>query len=299
MEREEIVNVVRAVLDYHLFTLAGTPVTVATVLTFCVIVVVTIWLSHILQRGVEKFFRLRGVTDDGTIGVARRLLHYAVLLVGLGIGLQTIGVNLGALFAAGAVFAVAIGFAMQNVAQNFVSGVILLVERTIKPGDVLEVEGRRVKVSRMGIRATIVRTKDDEDLIVPNSLLVSASVKNYTLRDPFYRLRTTVGVTYDSDMRLVQETLFEAARGLPWRAVEREPEIFMSAFADSSVNFEISVWTTDPWQFQKRVSAINQAIWWALKEKGIVIAFPQLDLHLDRPALEVLGQREPPPAATH
>lgn len=151
------------------------------------------------------------------MAVAARLIYYALLMLGLGIALHTIGINMTGLFAAGAVFAVGVGFAMQNIASNFVSGVILLLEGAIKPGDVLEVEDRVVRVREMGMRAAVARTLDDEDLIIPNSALVQSTVKNFTLRDHLYRLKSTVGVVYSSDMAKVEETLVSLAEMLPWR----------------------------------------------------------------------------------
>jgi small-conductance mechanosensitive channel len=183
---------------------------------------------------------------------------------------------------------VALGFAMQNIAQNFVSGVILLVERSIKPGDILRVEGRLVKVMRMGIRATVSRTLDDEEIIIPNSVLVQNSVTNYTLKDRLYRLRALVGVVYWSDMALVRETLERVAKEIPWREKGPEPRILLRQFGDSSVDFEVSVWISDPWRVQLRLSELHEAIWWALKEAGITIAFPQVDVHLDPPVMRSL-----------
>ena len=232
------------------------------------------------------------MTDRGTIGVTQRLIHYVVMAFGLGLALDNLGVDLGALFAAGAVLAVGIGFAMQNIAQNFVSGVILLVERSIKPGDVLEVEGRVVQVEKMGIRSTVARTRDEEEIIIPNSTLVQNSVKNYTLRDSLYRLRASVGVEYGSDMRLVMQVLQGAAEGLDWRFANKDPVVHLVEFGDSSVNFEVSVWITDPWVAPGRRSLLHQAIWWALKDAGVVIAFPQLDVHFDPPVEESI-QRMP------
>jgi len=141
---------------------------------------------------------------------------YAVVAIGVVAALGTLGVNLAALVAAGAFFAVALGFAMKNIAENFVGGIILLTERTIKPGDILEVEGRVVRVTRMGLRATVARSRDDEDVIIPNAALVTNTVTNYTLRDPLYRLRTTVGVSYGSDIALVMQTLRAALAGAGW-----------------------------------------------------------------------------------
>ena len=135
---EERLNLDTPILDYPLFNLAGTPVTVATVVVFLMILLATFIISRLIQKALIRGLVARKVKDEGTIEVARRLLHYGVLATGLAIGLQTIGVNLAALFAAGAFFAVGLGFAMQNIMQNFVSGVLLFGERTIKPGDVIE-----------------------------------------------------------------------------------------------------------------------------------------------------------------
>ena len=267
-------------LNAPLFTLSRTPVTMMTIVMFVIIIAVTYWLSRLAQRGTQRAFALRGVADAGTIAIAARLVGYIVVLMGLGVALQTIGFDLGALFAAGAFFAVAIGFAMQNVAQNFVSGIILLTERTIKPGDVLEVENRIVRVTRMGLRATVARSRDEQDLIIPNSTLVQNTVTNFTLRDSDFRLRTTVGVSYASDMKLVMRVLRETAVSFPHRHAEHDPLVLMTEFGDSSVNFEIAVWTREPWRTRVLQSELNQMVWWALKQNGITIPFPQRDVHV-------------------
>ncbi len=286
MTWKEILTAVNDALDFDFLTLAGTTIDLKTVLIFLLILAVTWRISRLSQRALVRFFERRGVSDPGTTAAAGRLLHYAVVLIGLGIGLETLGFNLGALFAAGAVFAVALGFAMQNIVQNFVSGIILLVERTIKPGDVLEIDTRLVRVVAMGIRTTVVRTRDDEDMIVPNSILVQSTVKNYTLRDSVYRLRVPVGVTYSSDLRLVRETLARTAGALPWRDPDHEPLVLLTGFGSSSVDYEVSVWIDDPWRSQRRLSDLHEAIWWALKEQGVVIAFPQVDVHFDPPVVD-------------
>lgn len=265
-----------------LFTLAGSGVTAVSIAVFVLILVVTFWVSRILRRITDRWLRARGVQEEGTIATSKRLLHYLVILIGLGIAIETIGINLGALFAAGAVVAVAIGFAMQNILQNFVSGVILLAERSITESDILSVEGRVVRVVRMGPRATVARTRDDEEIIVPNSTLVQSSVTNYTLRDSLYRIRTTVGVAYASDMDRVREVLREAGEAIPDRVPEKKPVVLLLEFGDSSVVFEVSIWASDPWAARVTRSKLNMAIWQKLKGAGITIAFPQLDVHFDR-----------------
>ena len=274
----------------RLFEVGGRNVTPATLVLGVVIVALSFLASELAQRGIQRALKKRGVDTSHGAGVLGRLLHYAFVVTGLTVALQTAGIEVGALFAAGAVFAVGIGFAMQNIAQNFVSGVILLVERTIRPGDILEVEGSRVRVVEMGIRATLVRTLDEELMIVPNSTIVQSTVKNYTLKDRLYRARVTVGVTYSSDMDRVEATLVKAAAGLEI-SHQRDPVILLSDFADSSVNWQVSVWIDDPWIADPVRSQLRRAIWNAFQKEGIVIAFPQLDLHLDPPIEKALARR--------
>ena len=284
---------VRDWLDFSLITIGDTDVTVATVITVVVIVALTVWISRLVERGAARMLRVARVEDEGSLAIAGSIAYYIVLAVGLGIAFGTIGINLTTLFAAGAVFAVAIGFAAQNVLQSFFSGLILLSEGAIKPGHVLEVEGRMVRVTRMGIRSTVARTRDEEDLILPNDLLAQSTVKNYTLHDSILRLRTVVGVSYGSDMKQVKQVLLEAAAGVPARLQSRDPVALMAEFGSSSVNWDVSIWIQDPWTTQATRSALNEAIWWALQDAGITIAFPQMDVHFDPPVVERLEPARP------
>lgn len=278
---QETLVQIREILDVVLFNIGETPVSVSTLLTAAIVLVVSFWLSRIVRRGMLRRVKESSVPERGSVAVTARLVHYTIILVGIAIALSTLGIRLGALFAAGAVFAVAIGFAMQTISQNFVAGVILLFERSIKPGDILEVEGQIMSVRELGIRATIARGLNEEDLIIPNSLLVQATVKNYTLRDALYRIDAAVGVTYGSDMREVREVLESMTEGIEWRSHQQEPVVLMREFGSSSVNFQVSVFTENPWNLRKQRSELNEAIWWALKDADITIAFPQLDVHLD------------------
>lgn len=282
MDIEEITkfNLTEA-LDAHLLTIKGTAVTVGSVLTFLLICIATILISKLIQRAIRRGFNRRRVTDEGTVAVTTRLTNYVVLTIGLGIALNTLGIDLTALFAAGAVFAVGIGFAMQTIAQNFVSGVILLVERSISPGDVIEINDELVRVTKMSIRTTHARTLNDEEIILPNSTLVQSIVTNYTLNDTLYRVSADVGVSYDSDMDLVHATLTRSAEALEWRVQDKAPVVRIGAFGSSSVDFKVMVWIDDPWHAEAMKGRLYSAIWDALKEAEITIAFPQLDLHLD------------------
>ncbi len=279
------------VLDHVLFELGGTPITVERAVTAAVVLAAAWVLSVVIRRGLVRGLRTRGVTNEGTLAATNRLTHYAVIVVGLGLAMKTLGVDISTLFAAGAVFALGLSFAMQNIAQNFVSGVILLLEQSIKPGDILEVEGRIVKVREMGIRATYARTLDDEVIIVPNSTIVQSTVKSYTLRDSHYRLRMQVGVAYESDMVLVRKTLETTAATFQARIASLEPRVILVEFGNSSVVWEVSVWIDDPWRMRSLKSGLQEAIWAAFRDNHITIAYPQLDVHLDARLLEAIAKR--------
>lgn len=288
-------------LDRTLFHIGSNAVTAATLLTVVGVVVLSFVLAGIVERWIGRIAARRDVQKAGSILVTGRLFKYAILIVGFAIAFNTLGIDLRALFAAGALLAIAIGFAMQNIAQNFVSGVILLFERSIKPGDIVEVDGRIMTIKQLGIRSTIARALNEEDLIIPNSVLVQTTVKNYTLRDTLYRFDTPVGVVYSSDMEKVIETLRGAASSVSWRSTQRDPVVLMTGFGSSSVDFIVSVWSDTPWDIRGKRSELNQAVWWALKDAGITIAFPQLDVHFDPPveqALESLYGTRTPEART-
>lgn len=272
-----------------LFTIAGTEVTLFSVFLLFIAIFVTFAASSLLQRVLRKSLTHKFMQKPGTLAATLRLVHYTVLVVGFGIALQTVGINLSALFAAGAVFAIAIGFAMQNVLQNFVSGVILLAERSIKPGDIIEVEGTVVKVIDMGIRTTVVRTWREEDLIMPNSIFSQSTVKNYTLRDNQFRLGVEVGVAYESDMKKVLDVMEKTARDIPWRSKEVEPRVLLLDFGDSAVIFGVYLNVDDPWKQRIYMSDLRIAIWFAFKQANIVIAFNQMDVHFDQPVTEAIA----------
>jgi len=286
---KDLMHGLAEISGYPLFTVAGTHVTLISISVFILIIVASYCISWILQRTLDRSLAPKFVKKDGTRAVINRLTHYTILLVGLAIGLQTVGINISALFAAGAVFAIAIGFAMQNVAQNFVSGIILLAERSIKPGDIIEVEGAVVRVLEMGIRTTVVRTWRDEDIIMPNSIFSQSPVKNYTLIDNTFRIGVEVGVSYNSDLHQVIAVLEKTARDIPWQVRETEPRVLLQDFGDSAVIFGIYLNVDDPWKQRVYMSDLRKAIWFALKDADITIAFNQMDVHFDAPVNDALA----------
>ncbi len=280
----------RQLVNTELFTIGATPITVTTLVTMLLIVVAAYAVARGVGVAIRRAIARRGLTaTEGNFRAIGRLLHYAILLVGIAIAMQTGGIELSALFAVSAVFVVGIGLALQNIAQNFVAGIVLLFERSIKPGDIIELDGRLAKITHMGGRATLARSLDEEDLIIPNHTLMLATLKNLSMSDSLYRMRVKVGVSYGSDMDQVERLLLAVGSEFTNRDPEFEPKALLTEFGSSSVDWELSVWIRDPWTRRSAGSALRRAIWRAFQADGVVIAFPQVDVHFDAPVASALA----------
>jgi small-conductance mechanosensitive channel len=252
-------------------------------LTSLLVALAIVFLGFLLASKLSR--RVRGENAVGGPGthwraVLAKITSYAIRLITLIFALELAGVNIASVVAASAVVAVGIGLAMQKVAENFVSGVILMAERSIREGDIVEFDGKIARVVYIGIRATIAQTLDDEEIIVPNSVLVQSAVKNLTLTESIYRIRVRVGVSYSADLRVAEEVLAATAEALDWRVMERDPVVLLIDFGPSSVDFEVSVWTSDVWRMRRGQSELRKAIWHALQQARIAIPFPQMDVHV-------------------
>lgn len=267
-----------AIWNYKIVTISDHDITVAAFVTASAIVALTLVVKSLVERSIRLGFKAREVDDEGTIGLVTKLAGYTTFAIGFGSALSTIGINLGALFAAGAVFAVGIGFAMQTIMQNFVSGVILMLERAIKIGDVLDVDGELLRVVQMGVRSTVAVGLDGESVLIPNSILVQTKVHNRSHQKGACRIRVPVGVSYESNMDEVFSVLEQVGKEL---SEGRAAQIMLIEFGSSSVDFELCIWTQKPFEERILRSRANKAIWDAFAEAGITIAFPQLDVHLD------------------
>ena len=230
--------------------------------------------------------------DPGLRYALGRMTYYAILVAGILVALQTSGIDIGSVTVILGALGVGIGFGLQNVVGNFVSGLILLAERPLTIGDWIEVGGRAGRVDRIGARSTTIVTNDNITIIVPNSDLVAQSIVNWSHSDPKVRIRIPVGVAYGSDLGRVQEALLEAASGHAGVLTEPPPQVILGAFGDSALEVELAVWTREmvPYQRQFR-SDLNFAIEAGFRARGITIPFPQRDVHLRGQA--VLSSREP------
>jgi small-conductance mechanosensitive channel len=239
----------------------------------------------LLASRVLQFILMRDVLSrrrvDYGIGISiMRLLHYAIVLIGVLLTLSILGFKLTNLTIIASALSVGIGFGLQTIVNNFVCGLILLFERPIKVGDIIQLGEQWATIRRIGLRATVIQTFDQADIVVPNSDLVTNQVTNWTLTDRNMRIILTVGVAYGSDIPLVLQTLQESTGEHPRVLKKPAPLIYFMGFGDSSLDFQLRVWIDDIDYMNNVRSELNQAIDRKFRERGIEIPFPQRDLHL-------------------
>jgi small-conductance mechanosensitive channel len=270
--------VVRDILLYPIIPTATRPITVATLIVVSAIVACSFWVSGRTQTLMRRrlFPRLR--LDPGLEFSTLRFAHYAVISVGLMLGLKILSVDLTGLAVVAGILSVGVGFGLQNVASNFISGVILLIERPITVGDQVTVGDTDGEVRAINMRSTEIVTRDNITVIVPNSEFVSGRVVNWSHGDPRMRIHVAVGVSYASDVAQVTSILADVAAESRLVLKNPPPEVRFVKFGDSSLDFELIAWIGNPQQEDGAASDLRYAIRAAFLVAGIEMPFPQREV---------------------
>jgi small-conductance mechanosensitive channel len=251
-------------------------------------------VSGMVRRFLLQRALIRTSLDEGQRYAFAHIMGYVVFLFGLLVGLQLVGLDLSNLVLLGSAIGIGLGFGLQNIANNFVSGIILLTERPVRVGDRVEVGGTNGDVVRIGARSTWVRTNDNVVIIIPNSEFINNRVTNWTVNDRQVRFNIPLGVSYGSDPERVREVLLEVAGRHPDVLKDPAPQILFKGFGDSSLDFHLRVWTTTRVQTPLPLaSELYFSIFRAFKENGIEIPFPQRDLHLKTVSSSIRVSRDP------
>ncbi len=254
---------------------------------FILVVWLTFKLSRLLRFVLETDVMPRMDLPRGVPAAIDRLSHYAVVVVGVMIAATAAGLDFSRINLIVGALGVGIGFGLQNIVNNFVSGLILLFERPIRVGDKLQLGQVSGVVKNIGMRASVVRTWEGAEVIVPNANLISAEVINWTLSDERRRVEIPLGVAYGTDLQTVLRLLLSAAQNHPEVLKDPEPVALFLGFGESSLDFELRAWAGD--EFVRVASELRVAISQALAEAGIEIPFPQRDLHLRSVDVGVAG----------
>ncbi|MEW6709188.1 MAG: mechanosensitive ion channel domain-containing protein [Candidatus Riflebacteria bacterium] len=277
--KDSIYEGANAILNLGI-SLQGQRISLGTVATAIVFWYVAIFSSWLIQRILDEEVYPRKKVEPG-VGISiNRLINYAFVIIGTVFALSTIGIGLQSLAVLMGAFGIGIGFGLQNIVNNFASGLILLFERSIKVGDVVQINGVWGQIKNLGLRATVVETYDRSELIVPNSDLVSTTVTNWTLTNRQTRVIIPVGVAYGSDVNLITSILRRIADENAYIMKFPEPSVIFMSFGNSSLDFELRVFVSDLDNMLKVRNEINREIDRLFRENNIEIPFPQSDLHI-------------------
>jgi small-conductance mechanosensitive channel len=266
-----------------LVVLSGTPVTPLTLLAAFAIILASRIAAGVLGRSVDRLLSARGL-DKGMRFAAGKITRYIALTIGVIIALGSMGVNMSAVMGAGAVLLVGIGFGLQKLAENFISGLLLLIERPVRKGDFLEVGGVLGTVEDIGLRATTVMSRDGVAVIVPNANLITSVVVNHTVPTRARRMWLKLNVAYNTDLDQLVKLLVDIARAQDHIAKDPPPEVRHGGFGECSLNISLVVWILDARDDLLVQSNLYFAIDRAFRQHGIVVPFPQRDVHMTHAA---------------
>ncbi len=280
--------------DVPLFTSGDTTITLGTVLYLAIVIVALFYVTGKLKTWIVERLLSGSHVELGVRHAIGTIVRYVVVTIGLLVIFQTAGINLSTLTVLFGALGIGVGFGLQSITNNFVSGIILLLERPIKVGDRIEVGDVHGDVVNISPRATTIVTNDNIAIIVPNADFISSKVINWSYTNRDVRFNFPVGVSYSSDPEQVRTVLLEVATAHPGVLNEPGPSVLFHEFGDSSLNFILRVWTrefaTIPGVLR---SDLNFAINRAFKDQGIEIPFPQRDIHIRSGVLAVTPPSHP------
>jgi small-conductance mechanosensitive channel len=261
--------------------LAGINLSLLQVFLLIGLLMVVFWISSRTKRFLFTRLLANSGIDRSLQYAISQIVANIVLIVGIFIVLENTGIHLGALTVFAGAVGVGVGFGLQNIASNFISGLVILAERPITIGDRVEVAGIAGQVRQIRARSTVIVTNDNIAMIVPNTKFIDSPVTNWTYSDPRVRFRVPIGVAYGSDVEQVRAALVAAAGEHPAALKDPEPSVFLKQFGNSSIDFELVVWSEEmsyrPSRFK---SDLNFLIEKHLRQAGIEIPNPQRDLHI-------------------
>ena len=273
--------------DVTLFSVGEeTPVTGRDIFRMLVILLIAYLLSRGIRYVIGRVSEKDTKGNQASLYTVSRLTHYAIIIIAVFVALSSIGLDFGKLALVAGALSVGIGFGLQSIVSNFVSGLIILFEHTLRVGDYIELDtGLTGTVKAINVRSTLINTNDNIDIVVPNSEFVTARLTNWTLGERVLRVRIPFGVAYGSDKDLVKKAAIEAAEEVPYTLTHikrRRPDVWLVNFGDSSLDFLLTVWVNR--EGARRPTRTKAAYLWALETKlteyGIEIPFPQRDLNL-------------------
>ncbi|KXB05886.1 hypothetical protein AKJ51_04570 [candidate division MSBL1 archaeon SCGC-AAA382A20] len=273
---------INAILFATIFKAGGAEITVMNFISLFIIILISYLISKfVIRTALNKIMKEGGIKEKNR-ETALNVIHYFILGMGIYIAVNTIGFQLTSLLAVAGVTGIILGFGLQPLISNLVSGFLLMGERTVRIGDWVEFDGMYGVVVDTGIRASTIRTIDNRHLLIPNRSFVDSPFTNYSHKDSKIRISASVGVAYGTDVEKVKDILLNIAEDNKEVLELPEPRVFFTEFGDSSLNFELACWISDPKYRKRTLSKLNYKINKRFSEEGITIPFPQRDVNLRR-----------------
>jgi small-conductance mechanosensitive channel len=271
-------EIIKNILNYEIFSYGDYSIKVSKLVVITLILLATYFVLWLIKKALsaKKFSKV----DTGTTYALYQIIKYFIYVIAFGIILESVGVKVTLLLAGSAALLVGIGLGLQQTFNDIISGVILLSERSIKINDVLEVDGDVVKIQSIGLRTSKALNRDDISIIIPNSLITTSKVINWSHQSKRTRFRIEVGVAYGSDVDLVIKILEESANDYPDIVGKDLVEGRLANFGPSSLDFHLLFFSKNIFRISKVKSDIRRIICKKFAENNIVIAFPQLDVHV-------------------
>jgi small-conductance mechanosensitive channel len=271
------------------FNIGELTISMEIVLMVACVLYLTIILSWLIQAFLDAEVMTPQGMEHGVKFAIKTLIHYSLILIGFLFAISVAGIDMSKFAILAGALGVGIGFGLQNIVNNFLSGLILLFERPVKVGDMVSLEDQWGTITRIGLRSTVVETFDRSEIILPNSELIAQRVVNWTFSSHVVRVVLPVGVAYGTPLAKVLEVLMKAARDNEDILDNPAPSAIFTGFGDSSINFELRAWIADVNQRLRIRSELGLAIDRHFRDNGIVIPFPQRDLHVQSVASNLQG----------
>jgi small-conductance mechanosensitive channel len=268
----------KKIIDYTLFQDGGFNIKVISLIKLIVFIIVVLLVLKLIRKAIYKVDKI----DIAKKYSIYRLVRYLIILVSIIAGLQLFGFNLSVLVAGSAALLVGIGLGLQNLFSDFISGILLLLDSSVKVNDVIELNGMVCTVQEINLRTTTVLTRDDKYIILPNSDLTKNQLINWTHNDLASRFEVTVGVDYSSDVAQVMQILKQAVDNQNSVLKEPSPFIRFTDFGDSSLNFSIIFWSEELFRVENIKSELRIKIFELFKNNNITIPFPQRVVHINK-----------------
>jgi small-conductance mechanosensitive channel len=268
-------------LDKAGFDVGATRVSLLTIFEFVLTALALYAIVKLLNRIVSHSIRRASSLDPTQQLLVQKLSAIAIIIAAFFIGIDVLGIDLTAFAVFSGAFGLAVGFGLQKTFGNLIAGIILLMDRSVKPGDVIVVGDTFGHVTKIGVRAVSIVTRDGKEHLIPNENLMTQEVENWSYSSRDVRVHIPVGVGYSCDLALAQKLMIEAASASERVLQAPAPRVWLRAFGESSVDHEILVWIGDPEAGVGNVqSEILNRIWTSFQENGIELPFPQRDIHI-------------------